>query len=375
MLPLPEGTRGLLPCGTLFGNVCNRKHVASPQQDAADRMTMPGSQAIRLLSSVITREQLLDAAMHEVERVELERCMAHAATFVQHVSPHETVDLYVLADGHGVHGHVVAPYAIQRLLQLFREDVLPLGDVVATVQAELETHSVELISHWLHGEMDMVEQCYERQQMGAITNCIGTESGSTLTMVWVSGEHILVTYLGDSQVLLVGSDRFHFTPNHRTTMPHILNYAERKGALLIPQAQGGHRLQTLPYWNGEAYNVANPKGLGDNAVLGVERTLDVRCYSREGVLCVVAATDGLWDHVDPKTACRVLHGSYLEGSYSPEVALWTLLQLAVAKMKVGVVPTWTPRSHHDDVTVFVVHAGPVLPSQPQPPCDIEGGEG
>lgn len=223
--------------------------------------------------------------------------------------PFSTIQAYLVFDGHGPHGHLVAARCAQELPKHLCDTNFNFQEAFQKMQHDLEEGDVE--------------------------TCDARHSGSTCIAIILDDEHrITVAGVGDSMALLA------MRKEHGVYGPSVLNVPHKPERLEERQrieAAGGkihaHDDPNIPevdrallpqrvWYRNECVEenentcssqacrsmvgLAMTRSLGDSLAhqqVGVSSTPEVNCdYLDEGDEFIIVASDGLWDVMEPQSA-------------------------------------------------------------------------
>ena len=223
--------------------------------------------------------------------------------------PFSTIQAYLVFDGHGPHGHLVAARCAQELPKHLCDNNFNFQEAFQKMQQDLEGGDVE--------------------------TCDARHSGSTCIAIILDDEHrITVAGVGDSMaVLAMRKEHGVYSPSvlsvpHKPERPEERQRIEAAGGKIhahddpnIPEADRALLPKRVWYRNeisginGESSSchvcrsmvgLAMTRSLGDSLAhqqVGVICTPEVHCdYLDEGDDFIIVASDGLWDVMEPQSA-------------------------------------------------------------------------
>ncbi|PAA86105.1 hypothetical protein BOX15_Mlig016718g3 [Macrostomum lignano] len=196
------------------------------------------------------------------------------------------------------------------------------------------------LSYSSHSDSDSKSELVERlrrtfvdadAKLGEAASQCGASGGATCTVCIISGDQLTVAWAGDSEAWLVHSNGLATqltAPPHRPSIPAERSRVESAGGFVMDG--------NPPRLNGV---LAVTRSLGDRGVTGstpepevVHRQLKLS-EDADGSkdVCVVLASDGLWDAVAPNDAAAALVAMQADDSTKSEAAAANaLIDMAVA---------------------------------------------
>ena len=264
-------------------------------------------------------------------------------------------------DGHGENGHYTSHYANQQLPRMLANELSSKAkDDVAGIQKVLTESFLEVDSN-----VD--------EMAGALQESM-VASGSTAIVALSRGQHIYVANTGDSLAFVVRRDRstgeteiVYRTKQHKPDLPEERERIEGSGGeilmppawatgdsprVLTPLSQEDKDLGVMPI------GLAMSRSIGDRELkkVGViaDPTIDVidinsLAATKGDELFVVAATDGLYDHVDPEILAKRLGGALS----SQKLMLSTMEELIMEASNVWL-RLMQGETYRDDISLAVV---------------------
>ena len=230
--------------------------------------------------------------------------------------PFSTIQAYLVFDGHGPHGHLVAARCAQELPKHLCDTNFNFQVAFGRMQQDLEDGDVE--------------------------TCDARHSGSTCIAIILDDEHrITVAGVGDSMAVLAmrkehGVYVISYSPSvlnvpHKPELPEERRRIEAAGGKIhahdddddpnVPEADRALLPKRVWYRNEISDNhvenssghvcrsmvgLAMTRSLGDSLAhrqVGVISTPEVHCdYLDEGHDFIIVASDGLWDVMEPQSA-------------------------------------------------------------------------
>ena len=273
--------------------------------------------------------------------------------------PHEDFAVGIF-DGHGENGHYTSHYANQQLPRILANELSAKAEDDVTGIQKLLTES------FLEVDSNVDEMA------GALQESM-VASGSTAIVALSRGQHIYVANTGDSLAFVVRRDRstgetdiVYRTKQHKPDLPEERERIEAKGGeilmpptwatgdsprVLTPLSQEDEDLGVMPI------GLAMSRSIGDRELkkVGViaDPTIDIIDISslaaKGDELFVVAATDGLYDHVDPEILAKRLGGALS----SQRLMLSTMEELIMEASNVWL-RLMQGETYRDDISLAVV---------------------
>lgn len=277
--------------------------------------------------------------------------------------------VYVVCDGHGPFGHIVAFRVVQSLPKHILDDLRgenPSSPERAIMQA-FEAASQDL------------QQFAQDQQLDLST------SGATVSLALREGYRVQVAWLGDARAMVASVTGTKckvdlLTPTHTTENPKERERIVRKGASLRREPKYGAERLFRPGENVRTPGLFATRTLGDFDAwaYGVIWQPDIQKTSFDGAPgFVLLATDGLWEVLDgpPATLLEQIAGDNTLENHGPQWASRQLLSNATDK--------WldVEGGFCDDVTCLILDwtrtevAPPIAPLGRRPgPPEVAGSQ-
>jgi serine/threonine protein phosphatase PrpC len=287
--------------------------------------------------------------------------------------------LLAIFDGHGEHGEKVSEMCVTELARALEDDSAslaaePLACLKRNVAAHDKTRSLHPRAHphtrhlpFAFSQVLLLDDAL--LEPPEIEEYV-IESGSTVTIVYARGDELWVAWCGDSRCALGTRVKGEIqaralTFDHKPDLPDEQARVKKVGGKIWTDGKGRWRVAPEFYEDGEG--LAMTRALGDKEckeLAGVSGTpslthvrLNPAVDGGDGDVCLIVATDGLWDFVSEEEAAIMAMSPTYSSAQEASVALVHEAQ-----------SRWRGRHPHlrDDITVTV--APPVSshtpPSQP-----------
>ena len=253
--------------------------------------------------------------------------------------------IFAVFDGHGENGHLVSQFISKNYKQfiLNNEDLMNLSVDLNKLYKFIKFNNFQFI----YSSINYIEELLYNQQEFDISN-----SGSTLNMIYIIGNHLLTVNIGDSRSL-IGKDKNEFL---QLTKDNKLTDAEEYDRII--QCNGEIR-RINPLDLNEPLRVfvkekdfpglSMSRSLGDTIAkeIGVISTPEIQRYRLyEECKFIILASDGLWEFLTNKKINKYVKKFYKNNDI--EGCVKYLINKAVIKWNKN------EKNNRDDITVIIL---------------------
>lgn len=275
------------------------------------------------------------------------------------------VRIRIVADGHGVNGHLIARLASERLATLMEQE-MKLHYKLGALVLDGGDLAVEFLRR-------TIKKCFVDvdKQLESSNICMRL-SGATLTLALICLGHLFLANVGDSTAILISKQsNQNLAVTAETPVHHPDDKEERAriiesgGLVASSRSKDGEHEGPLRVWRkdmmGPGLAVTRSFGDRDGRLLGVictpgrnTVTLDVivRRLSTEDK-ALVLGSDGLWEHMNHKTLIAKVMPSMI--STEPEQGVQSLLRYSLDKWQEVNAPLIQKFHSRDDITICLMY--------------------
>jgi serine/threonine protein phosphatase PrpC len=225
---------------------------------------------------------------------------------MKNINKNPNFHIFAVCDGHGLQGHLISQFIVKRYKSYIEENEnLKKLDTTDKIYNFVKQNNYEFIKKSIEAMDNGVKKRYKEESI---------YSGSTMVMVYIIGEHIICSNIGDSRAILVKNHKDVIAlsedqkPNNESEKKRI---EEKGGEVRQLEDEDGPIGPFRVFSKGQQYpGIAMSRSIGDILAsdIGViclpeikEEKIDDTCKY------IALASDGVWEFINNEKAAHYLN--------------------------------------------------------------------